>query len=105
MAKKNSGLPTLESMFSGNQAATDPAPPDPEPKPSAPAPPAETARPQPPPEDEEVVTSIRILKRTQINLHRLKSYELENGNRVKFGELIDEAIADLMKKKGVEASL
>lgn len=97
MAKKKSGLPSLEGMFSDS-----PAPAEPEPTPSTPAPPAAEEKRD---ENEEVVTSIRILKRTQVNLHRLKNYELAQGNRVTFGQLIDEALADLMTKKGIEANL
>lgn len=50
---------------------------------------------------EKMVTSLRILTSTMAKIQAIKIHELEQGNRVNNGDILDEAIIDLFQKKGL----
>ena len=108
------GFPEREEIGEDSQEEEPAEPGLGAPAPAAEAPPAFTPPPPPAPvrpapkpkakkkrKPEKVVTTVRVFTTTLAKMQTLKIHALEQGDRLTLGDILDEAIVDLCKKKGV----
>lgn len=99
MSKKKTGLGT-NAFFQQPQSAEEK---EEEQKETVETQPTAQAVEEPAPErTEKVRTTVTMYPETRAGLEMLKIQELRQGNKVTFSDILDEAIQNLMEKKGVE---
>jgi hypothetical protein len=95
---KDNGLPTVKDMFRKHRETFDTettVEPQPLPKTQAVEPqPADTIEMS----TEKVVTTVRMSPTSLAMLHAMKSIETSRRNKIKFGDILDEAIYDYFNK-------
>lgn len=101
MSKKKTGLGT-DAFFQQSQSAKREKEEKEEEERVASQPTSQTTEEPAQEKPEKMRTTITMYPETRAGLEMLKIQELRQGNKVTFSDILDEAIQDLMEKKGVE---